>query len=266
MEAFGGMHAVGYRDAMAEIEAINAGLALAPTCEPLVMPPRRAFDRLNAMGIRWVQLSATQRGMRPRELDQSARRDLLATLRRRELSVSGVDAWIPATHYADEQHSDRAAAAIMATIDLAGDLGRCPVSVTWPAEGAEEVIELAATRAEHVGVPIADHAVPVSPHTDYEPIGIGIDPAAWLSNGDDPSNIVSRYANRLVSARLCDLLTTGMRGPVGQSDGRLDPLAYKVALSVAGYERPVVVDARAWVDVWTGLEQTARIWQVGEPA
>ena len=38
-----------------------------------------------------VQLSAAQAGLRPRELDRSARRDLLATLRRRELAVAGID-------------------------------------------------------------------------------------------------------------------------------------------------------------------------------
>jgi hypothetical protein len=35
---------------------------------------------------------------------------------------------------------------------------------------------------------------------------------------------------------------------------------------VAGYERPVVVDARQWIDPWAGLKQSAHAWRRATPA
>jgi hypothetical protein len=50
---------------------------VAATVAPLG-DPASAFAWLSAAGIRGAQLSATQPGMRPRELGESARRDLRA--------------------------------------------------------------------------------------------------------------------------------------------------------------------------------------------
>jgi sugar phosphate isomerase/epimerase len=228
---------------------------------PLGDRVRSVFDRLAAGGYRCVQLSATQPGMRPRELDQSARRDLAATLRRRELAVSGLDLWIPAAHFRDPAECDRALAAAIGAIELAAALDRCPVSVLLPPEsddGASPIIGELTAAADRHGVPIADHALPLSPH---EGVGVGIDPAAWLASAADPVAGVSAVGQRLLSARLCDLLSTGLRGPIGDpDDGRLDVLAYHVALSVAGYARPVVVDARQWAHPWDGLARTREAW------
>ncbi len=246
-------------------------LSLAPTLAPLVSQgegsPRAALSRLSSMGFRYVQLSATQPGMRPRELDRSARRDLLATLRRNELSIAGLDAWIPARHLLDPAHVDRAMTALQQAIELAADLERCPVSLTLPWSQAEasdelkEIIETLAGDAERFGVQLADHTVPL-PEQIHPGMGVGIDPAAWLSHNLDPAAGVMSAGTRLVSARVCDLLHTGMRGPIGEaSEGRLNVLEYKVALSVSGYRRAVVADARQWPEPWSGLERTAAYWQ-----
>ena len=48
---------------------------LAPTLAALGDRPRTAIDRLAGLGFRAVQLSASQPGLRPRELDRSGRRD-----------------------------------------------------------------------------------------------------------------------------------------------------------------------------------------------
>ena len=105
---------------------------------------------------------------------------------------------------------------------------------------------------------LADHA---AADATQDHLGIGIDPAAQLSCNEDPAAAVTKHADRLVSARLCDLLASGMRGPIGEAQGgRLDVLSYRVALSIGGYDRPVVVDARQWSDPWSGLTQTARTW------
>jgi sugar phosphate isomerase/epimerase len=247
---------------------LHVAQLLAPTIAPLSAAPTRVFDRLRSLGFRGVQLGATQAGTRPRDLDRSARRDLVATLRRREMIVAGLDAWIPPSHLRQPAHVDRAMAALLDTIALAEDLGRCPVSLTLPpapAEGEADEIEAVATalarRAERSGVALADHAVP---DVVRDSIGVGVDPPAWLAHGDDPAAVVARVAPRLVSARLCDLLTTGERGPIGDEHGaRLDTVAYRAALSVAPRPVPVVVDARQWADPWSGLQRTALVWGLG---
>ena len=72
------------------------------------------------------------------------------------------------------------------------------------------------------------------------------------------------HADRLVSARLCDLLRSGLRGPIGDpQEGRLDVAAYRAALAGSAYRRSVVVDLRQWPDPWAGLERTAEVWQEG---
>lgn len=239
--------------------------ALSATLAPLETEPRRAFDRLGELGYRSVQFSAMQAGLRPRELDQSARRDLLASLRRRELAVSGLDAWIPPEHLLDPARADRATAALLDTIRLAGDLDRCCVSLTLPeaatddeARRLEPVIAALVETAEHMGVPLADHAVPV---TRRAGIGLGLDPVAWLAASEDPAEAVLRHAEHTVAARLADLNAAGMRSPATGGPGcRLDLRAYQVALSTLGLTHPVVVDARQWTDPWTGLSRTIQAW------
>ncbi len=238
-------------------------LPLAPTLAPLGESPRPALDALVEHGFRHVQLSAMLPGLRPRELSDSGRRDLAATLRRKSLAVSGIDLWIPPEHFVDPAQVDRAVAAVRETVELAAVLGRCPVSLTLPSPGKEEtdfggVVESLADHAMRHGVDLADHAVEVSSLHD---LGIGIDPAASLGHGQDPERQVTAHAARLISARLCDLLRSGLRGPVGDGqEARLDVLAYRVALTTAAYSRPVVVDARQWPDPLGGLEQTREVW------
>lgn len=238
---------------------------LAPLISALGEDPRRAIDRLAGEGFRYVQLSATQPGLRPRELDQSARRDLLAVLRRHEISPAGLDLWIPAEHFLDDAHVARAVDATISAIVLAGALGRVPLSMNLPAPGTDTVGQVASimdsvsAAAQQHGVAIANHTVP-PPDTMDETVGLGIDPAAWLSQGLDPATVVSTHAAHLVAARLSDLNAAGMRCPIGESSGRLDVTAYQVALSIAGYQRPVVLDARQWSQPWAGILQTANEW------
>ncbi len=251
---------------MNTMPAPTAQNLLAPTLAPLETEPRRAMDRLKEMGFRHVQLSAAMPGMRPRELNGSARRDLAAALRRKELIAAGIDIWVPPSHFLDSAEVDRAASAVLETIEMAGDLGRCPVSLTLPTGGDEQekgqidaVAKSLIRHCEHWGVELADHAIPVA---DRLGIGVGIDPAAWLGQGEDPAAIVSRNADRLISARLCDLLTSGMRGPIGDTqEGRLDVVEYRVAISIGVPDRPIVVDTRQWTDQWAGLGATAEVWQ-----
>ncbi len=248
----------------------TSSLLLAPTLASLGDDPRPVMSRLKTAGFRAVQLSATATGLRPRDLDQSARRDVLATLKRNELSLSGIDLWIPVEHFIDQAHLDRALGATREAIELASDLGRCPISMNLPrhdesneaADSPAELLEAIAGYSVHFGVAVADHSEAAQTREQF---GLGIDPAVSLSRNEDPVSVVMRNHERLVSARLCDLLRSGMRGPVGdKTEGRLDVMAYRLALSVGGYKRPVVVDTRQWNDPWGGLEQTKLVWEAAD--
>ena len=175
------------------------------------------------------------------------------------MNLSGLDAWIPAAHFADAARADRAVQTMCEIIDLAQDLGRVPVSMMMPSDDAQA--SLLIERAHRAGVEIADHALPQDEKPSREGIGFGIDPAAWLSQNKDPVAAVHAFGDRLIAARLVDLLTTGLRGPIGSgAEGRLDVTGYKIALSVNGYLRPIIIDARQWNDPWRGVEQTMQAW------
>lgn len=237
---------------------------LAPTLAPLAaqsdQSPKQLFEAVSSLGFRFIQLSANQPGFRPRELDQSGRRDLLASLRRHELTISGVDLWIPIADFNNAARVDHAMSAVFGTVRFAADLGRVPVSLILPED--DKIVGTISERAAHDGVELADHRVPIR---TSEGIGIGIDPAAWLSQNLDAAAAALSSASRLVSARVCDLFTSGLRGPIGdRQEGRLNVLEYQVALASAGYSRAVVLDARQWRDVPQGLQQSKLEWERAE--
>ena len=120
---------------------------LAATLEPLG-DPVESLEWLGGAGVRGVQLSATQPGLRPRTLDGAARRELRARLKRLELTLSGLDLWIPPEHFTEPANVDRATAAAEAAVVLAADLGRVPVSMTLPADAAASA--LAAQALSHL--------------------------------------------------------------------------------------------------------------------
>ena len=246
---------------MAGLDRPHKWASLAPTLAPLGDRPRVALERLAAAGFSRVQLSAAQPGLRPRELDRSARRDLLATLRRLGLGAVGLDLWLPVAHWHDPAQSDRAMDALVVAIRLAGDLGRLPLSVSLastPDDGADSTPTAIAREAERYGIAIADHAVPPVVHPG---LGVGIDPASWLGAGRDPVAAVGAHAASLVSVRLGDLLPGGLRAPLGTGAGGLDLSGYRRALQAASFRGPLVVDVRGWTDPWTGLAQTVQAWR-----
>lgn len=225
----------------------------APTLAPLVAggDPRAALQRISDSGFRHVQLSAALPGMRPRDLDRSARRDLLARLRRIELTVSGLDLWIPEEHYTAPEHADRAAAAIMDAIELAADLGRVPLSVRLPDGVDDHVAREWRGRAETCGVSIADH----SP-TPHALLSSGVDPALLLAAGLSPASHTSNAPN-LAAARFSDYRDESRVAP---GAGRLDVLAYQVALVSRGFDAPVALDLRRVATPATALETGRNAW------
>jgi sugar phosphate isomerase/epimerase len=235
---------------------------LSPILTDVATSPRAALECVASLGFRWVQLCATQPGLRPRELDRSGRRDLRATLCRYGLAPSGLDCWIPPEHYTDPGLADRAATALLATVELAGELGQLPVSVRFPADGADELLDAIAAQAARWSVRVADHDLERIERPAPDPIGLGVDPVAWLASEIDPVAGVLRGGALLVSARLSDLRRGGGRCAIGEADdGRLDVNGYRAALLGADYRAPVVVDTRGWIDPVTGLRRTKERWE-----
>lgn len=218
--------------------------------------PRRAIEWAAGLGCRAVRLDASI--LRARELDRSARRDLASLLHRLSLACAGLDLWVPALHFADPARSERAADAVAGAAELAADLrallGAGPamtVAVTFPIQGADTAIRGIAERAARCGSIIADHAFPLGNLTielSTQPgsaVAPGVDPAAILMGGGDPAAEASRAGRALAAARLND---ASSQGRVAFATGRLDELAYLVALQTAGYARDAALDLRALPD------------------
>ncbi len=237
-------------------------LSLSPTLGPLVAGGLSARGGLQAIadgGFRFVQLSAALATMRPRELDRSARRDLLARLRRLELGVSGLDLWIPLEHFAvgteGSGEAERATEAVLEAIELAADLGGVSLSIEFPGDLNGEIASVIAARADVCGVLIAEFGDGVGGEGGRF-FGVGIDPARDLMSDKKPEDEVSR-ADRLVAARFSD---ADRAGRVVPGCGRLDVLNYQVSLMTAGFGGAVVLDLRSLASPWSAAVAGVERW------
>jgi len=244
----------------------HEGSSLAASFDSLGLPPREALEALSSRGVRGVQWSATMPGVRPRELDASARRDLRASLRRLELELVGVDLFIPPEHFRDATRVDRAIAAVEEAVRFAADFARVAVSLRLPREAPEVVAPLLAI-AERAGVRLADHELPLGAAGDSAMLGVGLDPVALLAAGLDPAAAMLEQGAKVAVARLADLGRDGVRiAPRGGGDGRLDLRRYRVAIEVAGRRPAVVIDPRQWRDPLGGIVETVAAWEdAGRP-
>lgn len=262
----------------------GSDLTLAPTIAPVVHQGdgtvRTAMARLARQGFPAVQLDATLRGIRPRELDRNARRELAGVARRRGLSVAGLDLFVPRKHYLDPERVDRALSATLGAIELAADLGRVPVSLTLPAvklaEDQPELIETIVEMADGRGVGLAIHAEEQLESLqrwlddiDVPSVGAGLDPAPLLARGHDPAVLAQRLGRRLTVGRLSDLergaghddATVGETVRCVPGRGELDLTAYRVALDLASSRTgPVVLDLRGLTDPLTAANAGQRAW------
>jgi sugar phosphate isomerase/epimerase len=250
--------------------------------EPWSGGPRAAIAWAASAGFRAVQLDAAMPGVRGRDLDRSARRDLASLLRRGELALSGLDLLIPPRHFLDESRVDRALAAVLGAIDLAADLGALGVGGSGGGEGKPVVcIELPGgagpvrsaitERADARGVRVADcGAGPAEPGSGEAgpgergpgelggPIGLGLDPASVLLRGDDPGAVAARAGAGLVQARLSDASSSGRVLP---GEGSLDGVSYLVGLGAARYDGSVVLDLRGLASQDLAAGEARRWWE-----
>lgn len=216
-------------------------------------------------GFRGVQLNAASPGVRPRDLDRSARRDVASLLKRAELVLSGVDLWIPPEHFVDPARMDRAVAATLGAIELAADLDRLiigtvtanaagdgrVVCISLPTGVSEAVLATITENASNRGARVADFGAGIKNAGAPGVIGPGFDPAAVLlaSPSAPPANAAGMMAlpPGVIAARLTDASTFGRVVP-GAPGGRLDPLAYAMSLAAASYRGYVTLDTRGLPD------------------
>lgn len=235
-----------------ELSLSLAGLSTDPAA-PWSAGPRAAIEWAAKTGFHAVQLDAAAAGVRPRELDRSARRDLAALLRRVQLALSGLDLWIPPEHLVNPAKSERAMEAIVQAVDLAAELARlldhgerAVVSLVLPAGMPDDARRQLGGHAESRGAHLADHAAPAAPAPSAPtigPMGVGVDPAAILLAGQDPATTAARAGPALAAARLSDATMIGRTAPL-LAPGRLDLTAYLASVAVAGYTRPLILDLR----------------------
>ena len=224
--------------------------------------PRAAIERAAAIGYRAVQLDATAPGLRPRELDRSARRGVAALLRRLGLGLSGLDLLIPPAEFRQRATMDRALAAALAAVELASDLSRLAsgtpvVCVDLPQDPNPEVEAALRERAAALGARVADLVWPARAAAPGDPVGIGIDPARVLLAEGDPAAAAAKAGAGLVCARWSDTDGGARIAPLRTTRrGRLDDLAYRVALGTAGYSGAVVLDLRT-VPSWEAVAADA---------
>lgn len=217
-------------------------------------------------GLRWVVLDGSGAGIRAREMERSARRDLASLLRRHEVACAGVDLWIPAKHFSDPERVDRAVEALGEAAGLAADLaaltsGHAVVCCTLPRAGeADEAVRSAAERAARAGGVLADCGWPVREDCADQGVpglGVGVDPATILLADEDPARLVSRLGGAVNCVRLSDADESGRVVP---GRGRLDRLSYEVAAITAGVPMPMVLDMRGVRD---GARHVARLVREG---
>ncbi len=263
----------------------GSDLSLAPTITPIVRETggsvRGALDRLARQGFPAVQLDATLRGIRPRELDRQARRELQAIARRRNLRISGLDLFIPRRHYIEADHMDRAMSATHAAIELAADLGKVPISLSLPTkrlapELAEAIVEAADGHGVRVAVHDEDQLDALEQWVkaiDQPMLGAALDPAALLTRGYDPAEVAGRFGERLAVARLSDVerglsgddLEQGARGESVRcrlGRGELDLMRWRVMVDLASRRTgPVVLDLRGLTDPMGAAVEGKRAWE-----
>ncbi|CAE7155278.1 lcfB [Symbiodinium necroappetens] len=202
-----------------------------------------------SLGVRAVHLDATAPGVRPRELERSARREIASMLRRESVRFTGVDLWIPPEHFVVSAHADRAIHAAEEAIRFTGEVAALAgagegavVSLRLP-PGDGEIAGMLGDAAADAGVRLADHAWPPGEGVSHDHVGVGIDPAAIsaVGGGRSASRELAAHASRVASVRLSDW-DGHRRVPAGE--GSLSVFEYVASAVTCGISSPLVVDLR----------------------
>ena len=220
---------------------------------------REQLQLAREIGASGVVLNAAAAGLRPRELDRSARRDLVATFRRHGLELCGVDLLVPPEHFTSTANQDRAVSATLAAIELASEIGGSGgrvVGVTLAEKLAPDIAASIEQQAAHHGVRVADLSWRAGVAARGASLGVAIDPAAVIMGGGEPGAESFRLGAGVVMRRLSDASSAGR---VAAGSGRLDLMAYAAACAVAGQVR-VVLDVRGVREPRLAAVAGAKAW------
>ena len=243
----------GYADGRMRAAPVMLGVTLLP-----LGPATESLSIAASLGVRGVQLDASDASMRPRDLDAGARRDVGVMLRRLGLVASGIDCFVPVERFADASLAERAVDAVTGSLVLAEALGRVPVCLWLPRPDDGGIRQAILGEADRRGVPVADFN---AASRDLAHLSIGVDPAMELAEGRDPVAVVHALGSRVAAARVVDLLRSGMRGPIGEpGDARLGAAAWRLALELAGFTGLPVIDARQWAEPLQGIRASIDRW------
>jgi len=212
---------------------------------------------MTSLGEPRLHLDAMLPGLRPRELDRSARRDLASMLKRSGVGATGIDLYLPPQHLAETAHVDRAVSAITSAIELLSELASLGAMQTkvlclaLPLKPLTTALDAIAAAAQERGVTITDFSLPAASDVPAS-IARGIDCAQAIASGQDPASLIASSAPGAI--RLCDWDGT-RRVPVGT--GRLEPRLLVASASIAAPSVPVVIDLRG-ID---GLASNPKAWE-----
>jgi len=253
----------------------GSNLSLAPTLGPIVRATGSSFKetlgQLSSQGFSSVQLDATLQGVRPRELDRRARKDLAGSISRAGLAMAGLDLFIPRQHFLDAEHVDRALSAACDAIELAGELGHLPLSLSLPVTTMDADVCHAILSAGD------GHGVKLIVHQEDDADGLsdwmknvagdaaapGLDPAAALGSRVDPVELAQGWSNQIVVGRLSDTqvgLADGSRLAVGE--GGLQLMLYRLSMDMAANRHgPMLLDLRGLSDPWAAANKSKQAWE-----
>lgn len=216
-----------------------------------------AATLMASLGQPLIHLDAMLAGIRPRELDRSARRDLASMLKRNGVGATGIDLFLPPQHLAETAHVDRAVGAITSAIELLSELASLGaleskvLCISLPQKPLASALTAIASAAQERGVTIADFSLPLASDVPAS-IRRGVDCAQAIGAGQDPASLIASSAPGAI--RLSDWDGT-RRVPVGK--GRLDTRLTVASASIAAPRVPVVIDLRG-ID---GLASNPKAWE-----
>ncbi|MBL8886704.1 MAG: hypothetical protein JNK16_08585 [Phycisphaerales bacterium] len=212
---------------------------------------------MSSLGEPRLHLDAMLAGLRPRELDRSARRDLASMLKRNGVGATGIDLFLPPQHLAETAHVDRAVGAITSAIELLAELASLGaleskvLCLSLPQKPLANALAAIGSAAQERGVTVTDFSLPAASEVPAS-IARGVDCAQAIAAGQDPASLIASSAPGAI--RLCDWDGT-RRVPVGT--GRLEPRLLVASASIAAPSVPVVIDLRG-ID---GLGSNAQAWE-----
>lgn len=223
--------------------------------------PRAAIEWAGGIGYRRLALDLTAAGIRPRELDRSARRGIAALLRRAELAVVGCDLLIPADHFISPGHVDRAIEASIHAIEFARELAAlCEARplITLELPGESEARSIIGASAEREGVLVAQLSAEEVGREGWSRLALNL--PAVMGEGGDGAGSIGSQGDSLAQVRITDLVD-GVRRPLGTAGGKLEPLALVAAIAAASYGAcDPVIEVRGIAEQHTAAQTSLSAW------